>query len=526
MNSLQIDKLRPYQVASARHLLELLSRGQNVVDLSDTGTGKTYTASAVLAALDRPTLVVVPKPAIRGWRDAAAHFGTSFDILNYEMLRTGGTLYGAWEHSRPEETATRFVCANCQCVIHAGSPACYCNSDGKHDLIGKSVTHDYGKFFWHQGIDTLVFDEVHRCGSMDSLQSHMLIAARRQGKRILGLSATAACSPLQMKALGYVLGLHTLSEKKDKHGSPYYTSGLSFYSWARQYGCKNTTWGGFQWLVSNEARQQRIMAEIRDAIVPGKGVRICVKDVPDFPTREIYCKLYDIEEADKIDRLYEQMAEPLAKLEERQTEDKDPDNPLTVILRARQKVELLKVPVFAELVRDSLAKGNSVAVFVNFTDTINQLSRRFRNTPHAIIDGSPEHVKDRDAAIQGFEDDTFRLVLVNTAAGSEAIGLRDLRGIYPRVGFVSPIFSARTMRQLFGRLPRDGSKSHSVYYVVFAADTVEEDICRAAGSKLDNIDALNDADLTPRNLIEARSIRRAKKTSKKLSEDIERQNQN
>jgi superfamily II DNA or RNA helicase len=517
MNTIQTDKLRDYQIAPARHLLDVLSGAGRAVDLSDTGMGKTFTACSVLAAMDKPTLAVVPKSAIHGWREAAAHFGTHFDVLNYEMLRTGRTPYGVWEHPLPKEKATYSVCANCQCVIDGDSPPCYCAKDGEHDLIEHLVDHEYGKFMWHPGIDTLVFDEVHRCGAADSLQARMLIAARRDGKRVLCLSATAACSPLQMRALGYVLGLHTLTEHKDKHGSPFYATGLSFYQWAQRYGCRHTTWGGFQWLVSNEANQRSIMAEISGSLVPSCGVRICSNDVPNFPTRSIHCKLYDIAAADKIDKLYEQMSQPLAELQKRKEDDADPDNPLTAILRARQEVELLKVPVFDELTKDYLEKGNNVAVFVNFKETIDQLSRRLGDIPHAIIDGSPEHVRKRDGYIHSFEHDLFRVALVNVAAGSEAIGLRDLRGVFPRIGLVSPTFSARTMRQLFGRLPRDGSKSHSTYYVVFAADTVEEDICCSAGAKMDNVDALNDADLTPRNLLDARSKRRADKAAEKLS---------
>jgi superfamily II DNA or RNA helicase len=506
-----LAKLRPYQGEPATLVTENLAHRQNVVDLSPTGTGKTYVAAAALAVLDKSTLVVCPKSAITPWRRAAEHFEAHFSRLNYDMIRTGRTPFGRWQYPLAEKEKY-YVCKNCQCHIDEKSDPCYCRPDGEHELEEKEIAHNYGKFFWHDAIDTLVFDEVHRCSGDDTLQSRMLIAAKRQGKRVLALSATAACSPLQFRALGYVLGLHTLKEKKDPYGSPYYASGVSYEQWAAKYKCRWTTWGGFQWLEKNDEEQRKIMVQIRKEIVPRCGVYVDIDNIPDFPTRSIHCQCYDIEAANEVDNLYEQMAAPLAELEERKLQDKDPDCAFTTILRARQKIELLKVPVFAELAQDYIAKGCHVALFLNFQETIRQLAERLKCD--AIIDGSPLGVKNRDATIDGFEKDIYPAVLVNTGAGAEAIGLRDLLGLHPRVGLVSPCFSARTMSQLFGRLPRDGSKSHSTYYVVFAADTIEEDIAVAAGKKLDNVDSLNltNADLTPTNLLEARSRKRKKKT--------------
>jgi hypothetical protein len=64
-----------------------------------------------------------------------------------------------------------------------------------------------------------------------------------------------------------------------------------------------------------------------------------------------------------------------------------------------------------------------------------------------------------------------------------------------------PNHSAAKMRQLFGRLPRDGGKSTAYYRVLLAAKTIETNIHRALRTKLNNLDALNDADLNPGNLI-------------------------
>jgi hypothetical protein len=94
----------------------------------------------------------------------------------------------------------------------------------------------------------------------------------------------------------------------------------------------------------------------------------------------------------------------------------------------------------------------------------------------------------------GYED-----IILNSQAGGVSIGLQDLDGEHPRVGIVFPNFSAEVMRQLFGRLPRDGGKSHSHYRVLFAAGTMEVPMARALRAKSNNIDCLNDADMAPQN---------------------------
>ncbi|MFI3244303.1 MAG: hypothetical protein R3Y56_08630 [Akkermansia sp.] len=58
----------------------------------------------------------------------------------------------------------------------------------------------------------IIFDEAQNCRGRDSLNSKMLIAARRQHHRILLCSATAASSPLEMRSIGFTLGLHMLSD--------------------------------------------------------------------------------------------------------------------------------------------------------------------------------------------------------------------------------------------------------------------------------------------------------------------------
>lgn len=486
--TLQISKLRAHQVEPAKHLLELLSRGQSCVDMSDTGTGKTYVACAVANALQLPTLVVCPKIVVSKWGETMKQFGDTVSVIGYEKLRMGTTPFGWWDKPKPEDYDPRyFVCTSCQREVDLKNCApCPHHPAGIHCVETKRRPWDFGKWNWSGRIKQIVFDEVHRCEARDSLNADMLIACKRFGVPTLGLSATMATTPLHMRALGFVLGLHTL------------TGDNGFYPWSAQRGCGRLHHlPGWRWIVGAE-KQRQIMSNLRADLLPSRGVRVSIKDIPNFPEREITSELYDIDNPDLVNALYERVRLAMDRHEQRSTLDKSPDHPLTKMLRACQKIELLKVPVAVELARDYLEKGNSVGIFVNYRETILELQRLLKCD--CRVDGSPEGVRNRARSISAFQSNSSRLILINSKAGGICLDLHDLDGNFPRVGLVMPCFSANVMKQLFGRFQRDGAKSKSHYRIILAAGTIETNIHRQLFGKLNNIEALNDVDFMPEPL--------------------------
>jgi hypothetical protein len=482
-----LECLRPHQRATATHLAGLLQSSQSALDLSVMGSGKTYVASAVASASKKSFLVVCPKIATGIWERAAKHFGDEFDILNYEKIRTGNTPFGQWAGGPPPPRSERelFVCKSCQQTLDLDNLSpCYCHHLGIHCVETKLKHHRYGQFKWAREVEGIIFDEVHRCGR-DSLNSDMLIGARRQGKTILGLTATVASSPLQLRAIGYAAGLFNLSD---------------YERWARHHGCRRIPGlPGLQWLVAKE-KQLEVMSAIRAQIIPDHGIRLTEADIPNFPKCDIQAELYDLPEKDteELNALQLEVAESLQRLEQRIACDVAPDAQITQLLRARQRIELLKVPLAAELGEDYLEKGFSVVWFVNFRQTIEELSKRF---PKArVVDGSRDSVRNRQRYVDEFQKNVSRELVVNSEAGGACLSLQDLDGFHPRVGLVFPCHSAVTFRQLVGRLPRDGGLSPARYIVLFANKSVEVPMHKALSSKLNNFDALNDSDLRAQNL--------------------------
>lgn len=214
MNTEILCKLRPWQIEPAKHLLEILRTHDSALDCSDTGTGKTFVALAIAKSLQLPTLAIVPKIAISGWLEVARHFDEPISVINYELLRTGRTLFGTWSNNASMRAGrpALYVCVYCQ-RRHQQSDLvipCPANANGIHCVEHKPRPKSYGDFRWNPAVKMVIFDECHRCSGLKSLNAGLLIAAKRQRIKHLLLSATPAQTILQMKAIGYSLDLFTI----------------------------------------------------------------------------------------------------------------------------------------------------------------------------------------------------------------------------------------------------------------------------------------------------------------------------
>lgn len=473
-------------------LLDILRSADSAVDASETGVGKTFVGCAVATALQIPTLVVVPKISITSWHRSAEVFGEKFSVIGYEKLRTGNTPYGSWEHQDQLNGPAKidFFCEICQRKFSGDEnlEPCPYHAWGIHCVDVRKRPRRYGKFIFSPEVKFAIFDEAHRLGGLDSLNADMLFAAKNQKIKHLLLSATLAQSPLGLNAIGYSLDLHAGPHDDFARQLP------NFYRWAARYGVRrDPAFKGLKWFAGAE-RQRAAMQEIR-ASISHRSVRVTCDEIPGFPEQEITAELYDIEE--NIDKIYADMASALAALGNSSASDKDPDHPLTKILRAQQQIEICKIPLAVELAQDAIEKGFSPCVFCNFQQTVDELHKRLQCD---YIDGRVTGVE-RIRIMGAFQRNETRKLVLNSAVGGISVNLQDLDGNFPRMGYVFPPWSATIFKQLCGRFRREGGKSKSHFRVLLAAGSeVERKIHRALQSKLNCLDSLNDGDLQPMNL--------------------------
>lgn len=432
--------LRDWQVNSVSKLCSALTHWNSAIDGSDTGVGKTYVACAVARELGMKIVVICPKAVKEPWRRIICdHFKMKdqlVGITNYEQLRTG----------KKESPIASFV-------------------------TNRKTHRD--KFTWKLTKNTLIiWDESQKLKNWKTQNAKRCMEAFKQGYKMLFCSATNATNPLELRTVGTVLKLFKTAKQ--------------YYDWAYQHGVYKGRWGLV--FTDDPKERKRFLSKLHDDIFVDRGVRLTRDTIPGFPESEIIADCYNMDDVDtkKINGVYDEMAIELKQLEKRIKRDKAAE--MVAILRARQKIELIKVPLFIDIVESALEDNMSVVVFVNFTETINALSKRLGT--NCIFDG--KNVKIRQSYVDSFQDDKEYVILVNIQSGGAGLSLHALPGKRPRLAIISPSYSAVLMRQATGRVWRDGSESKSIQRIVFVAGTVEEDVCKNVQEKLDNLDLLND----------------------------------
>ena len=228
-----------------------------------------------------------------------------------------------------------------------------------------------------------------------------------------------------------------------------------------------------------------------------------IADIPDFPSTQIIAEPVDTGREREIQKIYDQLkidlnradavGDQVRKDEIAEAINANAANHLTIMLRARQDIERLKIDTFASMTADAVAEGMIVAIFVNFDESLHETAKRC-GTDCVIHCG--QTAVEREEAIRRFQANEVSVIVCNIRAGGVGVSLHDPTGIKPRLALISPTFSAQDLRQALGRVHRAGG-AHSIQRIIFAAETVEERACEAVESKLACIDALNDGDLKP-----------------------------
>jgi superfamily II DNA or RNA helicase len=309
----------------------------------------------------------------------------------------------------------------------------------------------------------IIWDECQRSGGMNTQNARMMWSAKPYYN--LCLSATAAEDVTEMKALGFLLGFHNLKD---------------FWNFCKMHGASEGFFGG---LVFSGAQED--IDFLHHMVVPKHGSRLTIADLKDH-FKEMQLITTPLDFGDEMQTVYATMTKELAALEARS--ENDAAAALVIRLRARQKAELLKVPAMVDLCLDLVKQGRSVAIFVNFSATIDALQRLLK-LPVGVIDG--RNVAGRQGVIDAFQSDKTRIVLVNIQAGGVSISLHDVTGKYPRATIISPSDNAKDASQVLGRCFRAGMKTFVQQHIVFAENTIECNVRDNMLQKLRRIEIFN-----------------------------------
>ena len=422
--------LLPFQVKHVKQLFAALKKFNSALDSSDTGTGKSFIAMALAALFSYAAFIVCPKSVISTWKKVAKLFKVNLlGVINYESIKIG-KYYG--------ENDIKTTCPYIE-VLQSGQ-------NFKWKLPEKTL---------------LIFDEVHKCKNLKSQNSKLLSSSKTSGAKIMMLSATVADRPQFFANCAYMLDFCTNVKI------------FNIYLKALQ----------------NLNPHDSIMMALHKKIFPNRGARLKIADLGDlFPKNQIVPETYtmgpDIEK--QIQEQYELLSVTVQDLKKK---EKNAVHILEVMMRARQKVEALKVQTFIELANDYLESGHSVVIFTNFRDSLNLLANKLGTD--CLIHGE-QTLAERDRCVDNFQENKEKLIICTISSGGTGISLHDTKGGHPRVSLISPTWSSQDLIQALGRIHRANGRTHCLQRIIFCSNTVEDDICANLQVKINNYSAIND----------------------------------
>lgn len=398
-----------------------------VLNNSGTGAGKTLQAIEACRELGLHPIVVTTATTTVSWTRAMLQQELDwYDVLSWEKIKNGST---EWYQVR------------------------------------KSGRHAYRN--WKAPKDAiLIFDESQKCMKLDTQNAKMVLQALSQKIPLMFLSATPFIDPLTMGV--YAVAFRLIP------------SSLQFIRWAKSMGAQKNFWGSYEYkdTPENMARIAALNAALteKNLLVKADPVEIASH----FPENVVHTKLIEVDK--KTAAQVNAVAALFVKQEGLREDDikraqlkKRDIQAITDMLRARQMVEAMKIPYIVETARNMLDSGNSVVVFVSFTDTIDAIRELFSGTPCCEISGRVTGKK-RQEAIDRFQNDEAHLCIVQIASGGAGISLHDTRGVRPRVALLNVTYSFVEMEQALGRIHRLGGKTPAIQYLLVAANTIEETV--------------------------------------------------
>jgi len=458
-----LEPLYRYQKPHVLAIMKALSKYNRALDNSDTGTGKTYTAIIACRELKLRPLVICPKAVIPAWELTLKALNVKpLTVVNYELLKTG------------KSREYKYVKGNRRTVV--------VDCDYLKVVKNEHRKNKYDKRFfmtWNLPEDAIViFDEAHRTKNKGTLNTQLITSASEQQVRILMLSATIGESPMKMVGVAKALR--------------FYNHPAEFYTWIQDYDCYK---GNYGWEFHGDSDTIKRLREVMKPYTSGMNVDELIQR-GEFPTNKIIVEAYDMNSnADHITRIYNECRKELEKIKEKEGQISQA-NILAVMQKARQKAEIYKIPTMVDMCKDFIESGNSVVIFVNYTDTllkfVEVLEKDLECYIPTICGGNSSQKNEENRQI--FQRNESRVIVCNIGAAKEGIDLHDVHGKYKRVSMIVPDWNAQNLKQVLGRVHRAGGTS-SIQYIIFCANTIEERVLERVKIKIENIETLNKGDL-------------------------------
>jgi superfamily II DNA or RNA helicase len=426
------EGLLEYQLTSVQMGVASMNKYNRALLGHSTGVGKTFCALGIAREFGKRIAVMAPKAILSDWHRAAKMMGVeTFEVTNWEWVRTGKSKMGRWTDDKKKEF--RYYLPN--------------------DVI-------------------LILDEVHRGKAEGSSQNSYLVRdAVVQNIPAIALSATIADDPTKLWAIGQFLGLHQ--------------GGKDYFRFLSQNGCRKTRFG-MQFTGGHS-----VLKRLHSRIYPERGNRLRHSDLGEaFPETLIKAKAFDMDNAKKIAGEYDELCN---RIEELRMAENFSANVLAEQTRARQKIELLKCPAVAAMARDLIEEGNSVFIAVNYTESRQWLMEELKTT--CSIHGGQQDIERRGNidSFQRDQSRVIIGIIQATREGLNLHDINGNHPRVALIMPCPSIFDTRQVLGRVHRA--GGKSRSIQYLVYAAGVPIEESICEKLDEKLKRLDLLSDGEI-------------------------------
>lgn len=454
--------LRPHQqqaVAAAMTSFEAGRMGFLLAD--DVGLGKTYAAWEVALRLPvKRILIACPLSVMAAWRDSiqmAGDGGKHIVILNYDRLQR------LFEDSDGKAKSRKGLARYATPVVD---------------------------------FDLVILDEAHKLKNHATARAKLIKSLLREApgratrKYALWLSATAGQNPSELIYLASLLSQLGRNPQEIRPGRSDEDFLDNYLAWCASLGIKlkRGLYGRIEWEANDrdcELLSDLLFAPVKQGRtnVPPAGIRRRPEDIAGWPA--ITRILLPVELTPSQRQLYTQEWQAFRKalkLRPQGKAGKGSSNPLVAQLRLRQRMSIIRLDRTFEHACDLLEDGKQVAISVQFSETADELTKRFAaaKIKSTILDG--RQTKDgRERERLRFQRGEVQVVIFTV---EEGISLHQgQHNDVPRACIIHDLrWSALQMGQIEGRCHRDG-KFAQVYWM-FGAETVEAKIAQVVAGRV------------------------------------------
>lgn len=485
-----------HQVSHFKKINNILRTSFFYLDTSSTGSGKTYSTSAVAISNNMDIFVVCPKIVGYSWKNCSKLTGVKIvDTVSYESFRSV-------RNSQPKKYLSRHDYTK--------------TTENKiYEFTDFSATDDL-KSLWNSGV-LIVFDEVHKAigntATMKAISTVVEMALSLGGKsRIAFLSATAFDQErgalIFFKLLGlvpseleFIAGRETGSELSRKCIK-------QIVNYCAQIDTEITNN-----LISNSVSTTayKLFINVVKPHIHSEMPPPVFEYSYDY--KKVFYKTDNPEIFEWIRSLSKLLAQDIQitddaiRAEQNLFKDNE-DSKITKIINALNMINSLKLPILERVILHQLLSEPDSKVIV-FSDTIKKvllplgefLAEMGFNVLYLTgtdLQGKMRKQTDVEEIMEKFNkfDLEYRIILATTSKGGVGINLHDTSGEFPRVTYMLPSFRLRDLHQAAGRGYRVGVKSIArIRMVLVQTDSGEQSetsLLKNMTRKTDVLKSLND----------------------------------